>query len=71
MLFRSEDEPEDEAGIFAPWSDDGSMAAKVNELRRKGRRVIASLPGQTADAEEMGCSETLEKQGDRWVVTAV
>jgi len=73
LLLRlgGEGEPEDEAGIFAPWSDDGSMAAQVNELRRQGRRVIAGLPGQDADAEEMGCSETLEKQGDRWVVTAV
>jgi len=71
LRLGGEVEPEQEAGIFAPWSDDGSITAQVEALRRQGRRVIAGLPGQTADAVEMGCSEKLVKQGNRWVVTAV
>lgn len=58
-----------EAGIFAPWSDDLALQAKITELRAQGRRVVCTLPGQAGDARDMGCKETLEKQGDAWVIS--
>lgn len=61
---------EERAGIFAPLSDDPLLKQRIEELRRHGRRVICALPGQAADALEMGCGEVLEKQGENWVAVA-
>ncbi len=61
---------EERAGIFAPLSEDPLLKQRVEELRRHGRRVICALPGQAANALEMGCGEVLEKQGENWVAVA-
>lgn len=51
--------------IFAPVGvDQNSVAA----LRDEGHVVIEQLPGQTTDAEMMGCSKSLCLVDDRWVV---
>ncbi len=58
--------------ILVPLSDDDpALQMKIDELRSLGRRVINVLPGQSGEPGEMGCGETLEKQGDDWVVVAV
>ncbi|OOZ35740.1 ATP phosphoribosyltransferase regulatory subunit [Solemya velesiana gill symbiont] len=60
-----------ETGIYAPACDEPELMQKIKELRAQGRRVVCALPGQTGDAQTMGCGEALEKQGEDWVVVAV
>jgi len=57
-----------EATILAPAVDDIDLYSKVEMLRQQGRRVIYGLPGQEAEAKELACEETLQRQGDNWVV---
>ncbi|MCW8890382.1 MAG: ATP phosphoribosyltransferase regulatory subunit [Sedimenticola sp.] len=59
------------SSIFAPSDDDPLLRQRVNELRAKGRRVIAALPGQKGDASEMSCGEALVKQGTEWVIKSL
>ena len=63
--------PSEEAAVFAPWADDEGLRERIKELRRQGRRVISGLPGQVAQAREMGCGEILEQRGGDWVVSAL
>ena len=58
-----------ETAVFAPSADDPELRRKVSVLRSQGRRVICALPGQSADAREMGCGERLEKRDGDWIVT--
>ncbi|MES9962803.1 MAG: ATP phosphoribosyltransferase regulatory subunit [Candidatus Sedimenticola sp. 20ELBAFRAG] len=58
-------------GIYAPASDESELLQKIKELRAQGRRVVCALPGQSGDAQTMGCGETLQKQGEDWVVVAL
>ncbi|MET0101616.1 MAG: ATP phosphoribosyltransferase regulatory subunit [Sedimenticola sp.] len=73
MLFRlgSGARQEPECGIYAPADDDPALLQTIKELRARGRRVVCALPGQSGDAQTMGCGEALEKQGEGWVVVAV
>ena len=57
--------------VFAPASDDSSLAAAVAGLRAAGERVIAALPGQTGGAREMGCDRELVEQDGGWVIKSV
>ena len=54
--------------ILAPAVDDPLLRLRIQQLREEGRPVIQALPGQSAAAGEMGCSEILEKRGEDWVV---
>ncbi|MCG8426610.1 MAG: ATP phosphoribosyltransferase regulatory subunit [Chromatiales bacterium] len=54
--------------ILAPSIEDESLYRTVDALRRDGKRVIFSLPEQSGDAQLMGCSQVLVKQGEAWVV---
>lgn len=54
--------------ILAPAVDDPLLMLRIQQLREEGRPVIQALPGQSAAAGEMGCSEILEKRGEDWVV---
>jgi len=62
---------ESQSSIFAPACDEQALVRKIKELRARGRRVICALPGQSGDAQAMGCGEALEKQGEDWVVVSV
>lgn len=57
--------------VLAPWSGDQALEETIDRLRREGKRVIRLLPGQQADAEQMGCTHRLEQQGDAWVPVAI
>jgi len=59
------------SGIFSPWPDDGQLAARVRELRRRGERVLCELPGQGGDAARMGCDRRLVQEDGTWVVRPV
>lgn len=54
--------------VFAPDNDDETLMNAINELREQGERVVVALPGQSHDAEAMGCDRKLEKQKSKWVV---
>ena len=59
-----------EPTILAPAVDDPALRLVVQHLRQSGRSVIQALPEQQGGAEELGCSELLQQQGENWVVVA-
>lgn len=59
------DEPQ---AILAPWSEDPEQRRQIEALRARGLRVIRALPGQQANAREMGCRQMLAPQDGGWVV---
>lgn len=73
LLFRlgSPDIKAQPKSIYAPVCDEPELMNKIKELRAQGSRVICALPGQSGDAQAMGCGEALEKQGTDWVVVPV
>lgn len=54
--------------VFAPSGNDSELKQKINELRASGITVIQHLPGQKGTVEELGCTATLEKQNQNWVI---
>lgn len=52
--------------IFAPVSDDPHQAIRIAELRASGERVVQGLPGDTADAQALGCTRTLTLVDGQW-----
>ena len=54
--------------VYAPWSADPKLQAKIDALRAEGVQVIGELPGQNGDAQAMACSQALIKRGDSWVL---
>ncbi|MCB1851558.1 MAG: ATP phosphoribosyltransferase regulatory subunit [Gammaproteobacteria bacterium] len=59
-----------EPTILAPAVDDPALRLAVQHLRQSGRSVIQALPDQQGGAEELGCSQLLQQQGEDWVVVA-
>ena len=59
---------EDNSAVFAPADDESDLHETIRSLRAAGRTVIQELPGQAADAFEMGCGFKLRKQGAQWIV---
>ncbi|MEJ2395241.1 MAG: ATP phosphoribosyltransferase regulatory subunit [Candidatus Thiodiazotropha sp.] len=60
-----------DALIFAPWSDDPSQQASIDQLRAEGRHVVCALPGQQGGAVEMGCGEQLVQSNGEWQLISV
>lgn len=56
--------------IFAPFSQDAALVAKIEELRAAGQIVVQELPGHEEHRAELNCDRKLEKQGDGWQVVA-
>ncbi len=52
--------------VFAPWSELPALSEAVDGLRRSGETVICQLPGQTGDAQAMGCDRELYLEGGKW-----
>ncbi len=57
--------------IFAPCVEDMGLAERIRELRSSGKIVIQELQGQSATAEQMGCSHQLERDKDGWAITKI
>ena len=57
-------EPEEK--VFAPASEDDALHQRIQQLRAQGVTVIEQLPGQSADAEAMGCEKSLVRVGTDW-----
>jgi len=55
--------------ILAPYiQGDNALDAKVRDLRASGHIVIKALSEQTADNQQLGCNQTLEKIDKNWVL---
>jgi len=55
--------------IFAPIAQgDLSLDEKVRDLRANGQIVIKALSGQQVSAQELGCTQILEKNDKNWVL---
>ena len=52
--------------VFAPAIDDAALSDKIRELRAQGYCVIEQLPGQSGDANAMGCSHQLQFDDLEW-----
>lgn len=52
--------------IFAPAADDPARMSAIRELRVAGYRVVEGLPGQSANARDMGCEQALIERGGQW-----
>ncbi len=57
-----------QSGIFSPHVDDPAQLKMIDELRQQGEIVICELPGQTGDAQAMGCDRKLELKSGAWQV---
>ncbi len=52
--------------IFAPAADDQARTMAIRDLRVAGYAVVEGLPGQSADACNMGCDQALILRGGSW-----
>ncbi|HEY8034615.1 MAG TPA: ATP phosphoribosyltransferase regulatory subunit [Methylobacter sp.] len=68
VLGKTSCKEEPRASIFAPYLDDAMLNEKIRDLRAQGLIVIQQLPGQTGNAEEIGCTSILEQDHQNWVV---
>ncbi|MCW8931782.1 MAG: ATP phosphoribosyltransferase regulatory subunit [Gammaproteobacteria bacterium] len=57
--------------IFAPAVQDSDLMIMVNELRRKGSRVICELSNSDSNAQTMNCTHTLSKESGQWQIVEV
>ncbi len=65
-------EPATEPGaVAAPCVRDPGLKKTIESLRTAGRRVLVLLPGQTGEAQQMGCSEMLVSRGGDWALEPV
>lgn len=58
-------------GIFAPCDEDPELHAAIEQLRKKGERVIRALQGQQGGAQAMRCNRVLEKKDHQWCVKEI
>jgi len=56
------------AAIFAPADNNAGLQSEITKLRQQGEKVICGLPGQTGNAQDMGCNRQLVKDGSGWQV---
>ena len=54
--------------ILAPYIEDPDLLLTIRDLRAEGATVIQYLPNQVGNAGDLGCTATLEKQDQRWLV---
>jgi ATP phosphoribosyltransferase regulatory subunit len=57
--------------IYAPASDDGALANKIENLRSEGHVVIEALAGSDVDLAELNCNRKLEHYNSGWHVVDV
>jgi ATP phosphoribosyltransferase regulatory subunit len=57
--------------IYAPASDDGALANKIESLRSEGHVVIEALAGADVDLAELNCNRKLEHYNSGWHVVDV
>lgn len=55
-------------GIFCSHPGDAALDDLVRELRGRGERVIAQLPGQVGGARDVGCNREIVQRDGKWHV---
>ncbi|MCK5871193.1 MAG: ATP phosphoribosyltransferase regulatory subunit, partial [Methylococcales bacterium] len=60
--------PETVERIFAPFSEDVLLRAKIKSLRLEGRIVVQELPEQLGGANELNCTAILMQKNNLWHV---
>lgn len=63
--------PQPRGAILAPWGDDPTLRARIEELRAAGEVVVVELPGQAAHRAESGCDRQLVAREGGWQVVAL
>lgn len=59
------------AAIRAPWGEDASLRAAVQNLRARGETVVCVLPGHEHEVQEFTCDRELVPAAGQWVVKAM
>lgn len=59
------------AAIFAPISEDKTLATKIDSLRAEGHVVLQALPGALSDMAELNCDKRLEHYNSGWHVVDI
>ena len=57
--------------IFAPLSNDTELAKLILKLRTEGEIVITALSGDANEAKNSGCTRTLQKENNQWVIKEI
>lgn len=71
LMSLSDDQSQTAKPIFAPYSVDKLLTRAIEQLRRKGEIVITELPGQSANAADMGCDRQLVFENENWVLKVI
>lgn len=67
-LFKAGAEQTQAQVVFAPYAEDPDLSETIRDLRAEGTTVIQYLPNQSGSPEDLGCTATLEKQDQHWIV---
>ncbi|VAW92849.1 ATP phosphoribosyltransferase regulatory subunit [hydrothermal vent metagenome] len=70
LAFNSEQVVQ-QAGIFAPASDDELLQQAIAKSRAAGERVIVELPGQTGDGKALACDRQFVKEKNKWQIKPI
>ena len=57
--------------IFAPSSDEEDLATLISTLRNEGEVVITALSDNADEAKNCGCTHTLQKDNNQWVIKEI
>ena len=56
------------SAIFAPWTQDKALSARIAALREAGEIVIQALPGHPHDLDEFACDRELVEREGQWIL---
>lgn len=57
--------------IFAPADDDPALLETITKLRATGEAVVVALTQSNKERETLGCTRTLQKENNKWVIKEV
>ena len=57
--------------IFAPAMNDNDLVNQIAKLRSEGEIVITALSNDKDEAKHIGCTRTLQKENNQWVIKEI
>ena len=57
--------------IFAPAINDNDLVNQIAKLRSEGEIVITALSNDKDEAKHIGCTRTLQKENNQWVIKEI